>query len=70
MINVNVEKLRKFKFRYSENIGLNELKKHREETTRRWERMGLLDGLVGLSYENSASLFEGELSYTLPSDFK
>jgi hypothetical protein len=48
------------------NIGLKQLREKREEITKRWERMGLLDGLVGDLNKNTAALFEGQLSYTIP----
>lgn len=74
-MNININKLRKLKYRTSEklvvetisgNIGLKEIWDHRAQTTARWKRMGLLDGLSGNINENSAKLFEGALSYKFP----
>jgi hypothetical protein len=81
-MNIKVNKLRKFKYRTPEkfdlkeikrqiderkgNIGLKELREHREQTIARWRRVGLLEGLSGNINENSAKLFEGALSYKFP----
>jgi len=46
-----------------ENIGLKQLREMREETTKRWEKLGLLEGLDGNVKEDCAKLFEGKLSY-------
>lgn len=46
------------------NIGLKQLRDMREETTKRWEKLGLLEGLEGnVVNENCAKLFEGKLSW-------
>lgn len=74
-MNVNVVKLRKFKYRKSEpvvietipgNVGLKPLRNQRERTIERWKQMGLLDGLSGNIKGNAAKLFEGALSYKFP----
>jgi hypothetical protein len=45
------------------NIGLKQLREHRELTTQRWEKVGLLEGLDGNVKENCALLFENQLSW-------
>ena len=47
------------------NIGLKQLKEHRQITTQRWEKLGLLEGLRGVIKENCAQLFENQLSYMM-----
>ncbi len=49
----------------SENIGLKQLREQREETIKRWEKLGLLDGLNGNVEENCAKLFQGQLSWIM-----
>ena len=55
-MNIKITKLRKFKFRTPEKFDL------REETTARWKRLGLLDGLSGNINMNVVKLFDGALS--------
>lgn len=47
------------------NIGLKQLRAQREEITKRWEKLGLLDGLDGNVKVDCAKLFEGQLSWIM-----
>jgi len=47
------------------NIGLKQLREQREITTNRWEKIGLLEGLSGVTKENCAQLFENQLSHMI-----
>lgn len=46
-------------------IGIEQLREKREETIKRWEASGLLDGLNGNIKGNAAELFESQLSYII-----
>ena len=48
-----------------ENIGLRQLREQRDATVRRWSRLGLLDGLVGYTHENSTLFFDAQTSYVI-----
>ena len=50
------------------NVGIEQLRKLKEETTERWRKLGLLEGLNGLCKGNVAELFQSELSYIIPED--
>lgn len=68
-MNIKLNKLRNFTFKTQDNPpkkhdGLEELRRERENIQRRWERLGLLDGLTGHVDMNVAKLFEGQLSYS------
>lgn len=52
----------------SENIGLEHLKSIREETTKRWEESGLLEGLEGNVKENITELFENQKYFLIDND--
>lgn len=47
------------------NIGLKQLKEARQEVIRRWDDLGLLEGLQGYAKENIAQLFENQASWML-----
>jgi hypothetical protein len=47
------------------NIGLKQLKEARQEVIRRWDELGLLEGLQGYAKENIAQLFENQASWML-----
>ena len=47
------------------NIGLNHMKKVRENTINKWDSLGFLDGLKGHVKENIAQLYENEASHLL-----
>ena len=74
-MNIKISKLRNFKYSTPEklvvdtvpgNIGLKQLRDSRAQTTARWKKMGLLDGLTGNIKDNTAKLFESSLSYKFP----
>ena len=48
-----------------EEITLKQLREMREETTNRWKKIGLLDGLVGHDDSNFAKMFECCPSYII-----
>jgi hypothetical protein len=48
--------------------GLEQLHKVKEETINRWEKSGILDGLVGNSDVNMAAMFESKESYVIGED--
>jgi hypothetical protein len=45
--------------------GIEQLRKVKEETINRWEKSGLLNGLVGNPDVNMAKMFECQLSYII-----
>lgn len=47
------------------NIGLKQLKEARQEVIKRWDDLGLLEGLQGYAKENIAQLFENQASWML-----
>lgn len=47
------------------NIGLNHMKAIRQETQKKWDSLGFLDGLKGHVKENIAQLYENEASILL-----
>ena len=51
-----------------ESNNLEQLRKAREETTNRWNELGLLDKLSGLQNKNLASIFECCPSYIIKND--
>ncbi len=50
------------------NIGLEHMKKIRQQTQEKWGGLGFLDGLSGHVKENIAQLYECCASSLLPSD--
>ena len=47
---------------------LDDLAKHREETVKKWEEIGLLEGLDGNVARECANLFEAQLSFKIKED--